>query len=119
MTSLMQPNSPKPNHEDFETMMEETWTKIQELSRLKGGEYAGDVNRLENFDRNARDCGTSPELVWRIYAGKHWDAITQYINDKTNGKERQRLELITGRIDDLILYSLLLKFMVLRGSVDG
>lgn len=52
------------------------------------------------------------ELVWRIYAAKHWDAVGQWIKDINQGKKRQRLESIGGRIDDLIVYLVLLKAMV-------
>jgi hypothetical protein len=54
------------------------------------------------------------ELVWRIYAGKHWDAISQYIKDIQTGKERHRLESLSGRADDLIVYLLLFKAMLME-----
>ena len=86
--------------------------KLRSLAVLKGGEYAGDHDRLANFRRNAGALGLTMEQVWRVYAGKHWDAVTQYINDVSAGKDRPRLESILGRADDLIVYLVLFKAMV-------
>ncbi len=102
-------DSRKFSHTAWDALVEEAYTTIKSLSLHKGGEYAGDVDRLANFRRNAADCGTNMELVWRIYAGKHWDAISQYVQDIQSGKERHRLESLEGRADDLIVYLLLFK----------
>ena len=96
----------------FKHLVEETVKEINKLSDLKGGEYAGDGDRLANFRRNALAFGLTKEQVWGVYAGKHWDAIAQYINDSGSGSIRQRLESIAGRADDLIVYLLLFKAMV-------
>lgn len=101
-----------PSHQRFNKIIEETIASIRKLSVEKGGEYAGDNDRLANFRRNASEAGTTMELVWRIYAAKHWDAVMQYEKDLRTGKTRPRSEPITGRIDDLIVYLLLLKLMV-------
>jgi hypothetical protein len=95
-------------------LMETTMKNVAQLGKLKGGEYAGDNDRLANFRRNALDCHCSMELVWRIYAGKHWDAITQYIHDINSGKVRERMEPLEGRADDLIVYLILFKAILLE-----
>lgn len=100
------------SHDRYAQLVTETVEQINLLSKLKGGEYAGDVDRLANFRRNAADMDLTMEQVWRVYAGKHWDAITQYVKDVSTGKERQRLESISGRLDDLIVYAILMKAMV-------
>lgn len=100
------------SHTRYDEIVRRTCEELVELGRLKGGEYAGDTDRLANFRRNAADCDTSMELVWRIYAGKHWDAITQYVKDLQSGKERKRLESLAGRCDDLIVYLILFKCMI-------
>ena len=87
---------------------------IQALSSLKGGEYAGDSDRLANFRRNAAQTGTSMELVWSIYYNKHHDALMQFIRDLQQGKERTRAEPLSGRVDDMIVYLLLFKAMLLE-----
>lgn len=100
------------SHQRFAELLEKTTNEIKKLSELKGGEYAGDRDRLANFRRNAQAFGLTKEQVWGVYAGKHWDAIAQYINDGGSGIKRDRLESISGRADDLIVYLLLFKAMV-------
>lgn len=78
--------------------------EINQLAKVKGGEYAGDSDRLANFRRNAERLGLPMESVWAVYAAKHWDAIIQYIQDKNTGKTRPRSERITGRAMDMIVY---------------
>jgi hypothetical protein len=99
------------SHEEYARVVKETVEQIHRLSELKGGEYAGDVDRLANFRRNAKNLGLNMEDVWAVYAGKHWDAIMQYVRDLREGKKRERLETIEGRMDDLIVYLVLAKAM--------
>jgi hypothetical protein len=92
-----------------------TFENVRRLREDKGREYAGTVvdDALANFRRNAKDVGVEMEIIWRVYAGKHWDSISQYIRDCANKEfNRQRPEPIEGRIDDLITYLCLLKAMV-------
>ncbi len=98
-------------HDDYVRLMDTSFKNIETLSRLKGGEYAGDVDRLANFRRNAEALGLEMEQVWAVYAAKHWDAIMQYVRDLGQGIERERLEAIPGRMDDLIVYLILAKAM--------
>lgn len=86
------------------------------LREKKGAEYAGTHvdDCLANFKRNAIDCGLSMEQIWRVYAGKHWDAVNQYIRDTSVGTVRDNMEPIDGRIDDLLVYLMLLKAMVIE-----
>lgn len=100
------------SHQAFQDLIEKTIEEVRKLAEFKGGEYAGDGDRLANFRRNALAFGLTKEQVWGVYAGKHWDAIAQYIADGGNGVERPRLESISGRADDLIVYLLLFKAMV-------
>lgn len=113
--SAMQNNALNPlafAHSEYELLIAETIEQIHRLSSLKGGEYAGDVDRLANFRRNAKDLELPMETVWRIYCAKHWDAVGQYIRDLQTGKQRTRLESIEGRLDDIIVYCILFKAMV-------
>jgi hypothetical protein len=100
------------SHKQYDVLVENTIHAIKKLSTLKGGEYAGDTNRIEDFVRNAVDQGLEPEQIWRVYAAKHWDAIGQYVRDVAGGKDRELLEPIHGRADDLIVYLILFKAMV-------
>ena len=100
------------SHKDYELLMEQTFDRIRELTKKKGGEYSGDSDRLANFRRNAERLGLDMETIWAVYAAKHWDAIMQYIADERAELERPRIEPISGRVDDLLVYLLLFKAML-------
>ena len=104
------------SHERFAALLAETVDKIQQLGKLKGGEYAGDEDRLANFRRNAEALGLPMEAIWAVYYNKHHDAAMQFIKDKLHGKSRERMEPLEGRIDDMILYLILFKAMLLEGE---
>jgi hypothetical protein len=96
----------------YDKIVAETWETIVELSKKKGGEYSGDHDRLENFRRNGTRLSLPMEVIWSVYAAKHWDAITQYVADLNAGKTRPRMESLKGRCDDLIVYLILFKAML-------
>lgn len=100
------------SHQRYTELVKETVEKINSLSTLKGGEYAGDTDRLANFRRNGTALGLTMEQVWAVYAAKHWDAVMQYVKDLGEGKTRVRAEPIAGRLDDLIVYAILFKAMI-------
>ena len=106
------------SHERYAKLLEETVDMVQKLSKLKGGEYAGDTDRLANFRRNAENLGVNAETVWAVYAGKHWDAVSQYVKDLQAGKTRERMESIAGRADDLIVYMILFKALLEDRDAD-
>jgi hypothetical protein len=100
------------SHAKFDALVEETVAKIKSLGQFKGGEYAGDDDRLANFRRNGLALGLPMEAIWAVYYNKHHDAVMQFIKDNNNGKTRKRLEPIDGRVDDMILYLILFKAML-------
>ena len=102
------------SHADFDKLVEKTVSELKRLSEQKGGEYAGDFDRLANFRRNAAALHLNMEQIWAVYAAKHWDAIMQYILDISTGKERTRAEPLDGRADDLIVYLILFKAMLVE-----
>jgi len=59
------------SHSNYDELVKRTVATIEELSNLKGGEYAGDTDRLANFRRNAEALGLANEQVWAVYAAKH------------------------------------------------
>lgn len=107
------------SHERWAALLDETFAEIRSLGAKKGGEYSGDDDRLLNFRRNGAALGLPMETVWAVYAAKHWDAIQQFIKDQRNGKERERLEPIAGRVDDLLVYLLLFKAMLEESGHAG
>lgn len=107
------------SHAEWLKLVDQTHDMVMKLSTLKGGEYAGDDDRLLNFRRNAEALGLANEQVWAVYAAKHWDAIMQYVKDIGTGKQRTRMESIEGRADDLIVYLMLFKAMVQERSAES
>jgi hypothetical protein len=101
-------------HEKYALILDQTFRQVEKLGRLKGGEYAGDQDRLANFRRNGKALGLPMEAVWHTYAAKHWDAITQSIRDLLSNTTRERLEGLEGRCDDLIVYLILFKCMLIE-----
>lgn len=106
-------------HSDFTKIVDSTIAEMRKLIELKGGEYAGDVDRLANFRRNGERLGIPMEVIWGVYAGKHIDAVFQYIQDIQTGKKRERIEPITGRVDDIIVYMLLFKALIDERERNG
>lgn len=114
---------PKFTPQRWDDLINKTVDRINQLSRTKGGEYAGDEDRLANFRRNGENLGLRMEQVWAVYAGKHWDAISQFVKDLGTGYERERGEPIEGRVDDLIVYLILFRAMLeeramKKGKID-
>lgn len=97
------------SHARFEELLNSTVDMVRKLAEQKGGEYAGDTDRLANFRRNGAALGLEMEQIWAVYAGKHWDAVQQYIKDIGEKRQRPRMESIEGRVDDLIVYLVLFK----------
>ena len=100
--------------QEYIKVLDATLAEIKKLGKLKGGEYSGDVDRLANFRRNGLAMGLPMEAVLMVYAAKHWDAIMQSVQDRIHGKSRERLEALEGRVDDLILYMMLFKCMLIE-----
>lgn len=100
------------SHQRYDELLEEIFADMKRLAKLKGDEYAHGDDRLDNFRRNAADVGVTMETCWRIYAGKHWDAITQYVKDQQSGTGRERMEGIRSRALDLMVYLTLFIAMV-------
>lgn len=104
--------------ERYNNIVEDTFRKIEELAEKKGHEYSGDEDRLANFRRNGNNLDLPMEVIWSVYAAKHWDAITQYIKDYNSNNIVMRMEPIEGRVDDLIVYLLLFKAMLDERSMQ-
>lgn len=96
----------------FTKLVDETFAACTQLLVVKGGEYAGSDDRLANFKRGAALVGCTPLQVALIYLAKHYDAVATYVRDDAGGTERPRSESITGRLDDLLNYCLLMKALV-------
>lgn len=107
------------NQERFNTLVESTMRDTLQLLVVKGGEYAGSEDRLANFKRGAALTGATPLQVAFIYAAKHYDAIATFVRDNAAGAYRERSEPISGRLDDLINYCILMKALIAEETETG
>ena len=90
---------------DYKSVLDDIWDKIQALQVIKGGEYAKDLDRLDNFRSAATALDLPMETIWLIYFNKHIDAIKTYVRDVQHGNaDRPRSEPIEGRFLDAIVY---------------
>ena len=96
------------NKNQFRLMLDATHNNLVSMTATKGEEYSRDNDdQLANFKRQAADLGVSSIMVLAVYLNKHLDAIKSFIK---NGREFS--EPIGGRIDDSILYLILLKGLI-------
>lgn len=98
---------------EFRTLLSKTFADLEALTALKGEEYSGSDDQLANFKRNAEQTGASVLLVWYIYFNKHIDSIRNFIRSGDVLSEP-----ITSRIDDAMLYLLLLKAIVKEAGYE-
>lgn len=106
--------------EAFAKSIDELYERLKSLTASKGEEYKRrEDNQFANFERGARALGLTREQVLMVYLSKHLDSITTYVKDRAAGQEKQYAEPITGRIDDAILYLLLLRGMAVQNEVKA
>lgn len=99
------------NTQEFENSIDDLYARLRELTATKGEEYKGrSVNQFKNFEDLAAELGMTREQVLWVYVTKHLNSIRTFIKD---GGKKDYAEPITGRIDDAILY-----LLILRGMVD-
>lgn len=90
--------------DEFGAEVAQTFDKVMKLTKSKGEEYARSTDQLANFKRQAEELGVRADQVLMVYLNKHLDAI------KFRVLAGQSLsESIDSRIDDAILYMILLK----------
>jgi len=105
---------------EFINLIKEVTNRILDLSHSKGAEYRGkdgNSNIHVNFDRMASRLNLTPEKVLSVLLSKHMDSIDTYVNsiDVTAGYVGKPMsEPIEGRIDDAILYLMILRAMAAR-----
>ena len=99
------------NQAEFTKLVDSQLEECRRVLVTKGEAYAGNVDRLANFKRNAADLGLTPFQIWSVYAFKHIDTIKIAI--KTNPQSPvDKSEGLDGRITDAINYLLLLKSLL-------
>ena len=97
------------NATEFEDrFLKTTLEELIHLTRTKGREYANNDDQLANFKRLGTQLGLRPEQVLYVYLAKHLDSIQSFLRHP----EQDLSEPIEGRIDDAILYLILLKALL-------
>lgn len=103
--------------EAFAKSIDELYERLKSLTASKGEEYKRrEDNQFANFERGAQALGLTREQVLMVYLSKHLDSIVTYVKDRAAGQEKQYAEPISGRIDDAILYLLLLRGMTIEND---
>lgn len=82
--------------------------RVQSLFSAKNAEYGDGGDILANFRRLAEAQSLPMSSVWFFLAGKHLDVVTQYVKEYREGLTRSRTQAVSERVDDIIVYSLLL-----------
>lgn len=100
----------------FDAIVQNVFKKLDDISKTKGKEYANSGDRLANFKRLHEKIGVTPETVCLIFGTKHMDSIDSYVKTlESTGLEPTGLsEPIDGRIQDAIMYLLLLYALILE-----
>ena len=107
-------------NETFKSLLANQFNQLNLLSNTKGKEYArDDSDSLANFKRLGVSLDMSPEAVLFVYLSKHLDAITHYIAKQGWDRPGSGSEPIEGRIDDAILYLILLKGLLQDRALAG
>jgi hypothetical protein len=94
------------------TIIADAIKRAEKLFATKNAEYGDKADILSNFRRLASQQSVPMSTAWFFLAGKHIDTITQYVKDVRENKTRARSEPIRDRIDDMVVYSLLLLAIV-------
>lgn len=103
--------------EAFAKSIDELYEQLKLLTASKGEEYKRrEDNQFANFERGAQALGLTREQVLMVYLSKHLDSIVTYVKDRAAGQEKVYAEPISGRIDDAILYLLLLRGMTIEND---
>jgi hypothetical protein len=105
------------NDEQFQSIVADTFKVIDAISETKGREYADNLDRLDNFKRIGEQLGTRPEKILFVYLQKHLESIRRYVREIDSETQTPLSEPIEGRIDDAILYLILLKGFVWESSL--
>lgn len=96
------------SHAWVSDVMERMFEECRGLRSAGQKEYArADDNSFSNFEEDARASAISREAVLAIFANKHWRGIRSFI-----GGHRSQREDVRGRINDMVVYLVLLRAML-------
>ena len=104
---------------EFDKVFQEAIAQANNLLATKGVEYTGPQtqDRLANFKRGATLTGCTPLQVAFVYASKHYDAISTFVQNDAKGTKQFLSEPIEGRLHDLMNYCILMLAIVQEAAV--
>jgi hypothetical protein len=101
------------NGKQFQEYLNAVHINLIGLTATKGEEYKRrEPNQFANFERLAKEMNLTREQVLMVYMAKHLNSITTFVRDAAANDNRVYAEPIEGRIDDTILYLILLRGMI-------
>lgn len=100
------------NFAEFDTFWFKRLREIKKLEETKRGEYNDGRHRFDQFQKEAEEAGIDPKVVWKIYFSKHYRSLMMYIRDCQQSTIRPLSEPIDGRINDMIVYLMIVAGML-------
>lgn len=101
---------------EFEKVLDDTFSKVENILRVKSKEYArGD--RLHNFKVAAALSRQSPEMALRGMLAKHIVSVWDLIND-TNFDNYADQKTWDEKIIDTINYMILLRALIIERTKE-
>jgi hypothetical protein len=97
----------------FDTIVEETLDQIRTTLLTKGKEYRRNNDVFHNFNEGAKRTGRLPENVLQGFLLKHEISVDDMINDIRLGN-MPRAAVIEEKMNDILIYNILLKAMLLN-----
>lgn len=94
-------------YSDITNVMNDVFTECRQLRDAGQKEYAKELDALSNFNRLADELNLDRKQILWTFLKKHYDGVLSYIN----GYQSQR-EDVRGRINDMIVYLVLLRAMI-------
>jgi hypothetical protein len=93
-------------------IINQTLSEIKQLFARKNADYSDGKDALSNFKENL-DIDVVPELSLMVLANKHWGTVKRFMNKIQLGQSiLSENEPIEQRIDDVIVYMLILKCLL-------
>jgi hypothetical protein len=90
---------------EFLQFIEDTLREIIALRQVKSVDYSDPDDAFSGLRRVAGEMEISEAKTLLVFMAKHWDTVRQYVN-RGDGRSSEE---IADRINDMILYLILLK----------
>jgi hypothetical protein len=98
---------------EFDTEVQSTLQKIQQLLLVKGKEYRRNSDPFHNFNIGSQISGEIPEKVLQGFLLKHLVSYQDMLNDIEQGK-LPKIELVEEKLLDIIVYMVIQKAQIIN-----